>query len=114
MRTFDLSTRRDKLDRSASGSAEPGLHLGRLPAPVHESSLKSLYSNLRDFLTERPAKVRPGTPTAFDMPKFGTGISGNLREFLRAAPRGKVNSALLVNWKEEPTLGKTCVIGSPR
>ena len=65
---------------------------------------ESLYSNLRDFLTERPAKVRPGTPTAFDMPKFGTGISANLREFFRAAPRGRVNSALLVNWKEEPTL----------
>ena len=104
MRTFDLSTGRDKADRPTSGSTEHGLQLGRLAAPVNESSLKSLYSNLRDFLTERPAKVRPGTPTAFDMPRFGTGISANLREFLRAAPRGKVNSALLVNWKEEPTL----------
>jgi protein TonB len=104
MRTLNLNTRLDKADRPASGSTEPGLHLGRLPAPVHESSLRSLYSNLRDFLTERPAKVRPGTPTAFDMPKFGTGMSANLREFFRAAPRGRVNSALLVNWKEEPSL----------
>ncbi len=104
MRTFDLSTRLDKADRPTSGSTEPGLQLGRLAAPVHESSLKSLFSNLRDFLTERPAKVRPGTPTAFDTPRFGTGLRANLQEFFRAAPRGSVKSALLVNWKEEPTL----------
>jgi periplasmic protein TonB len=76
-----------------------------MAAPVaHGSSLKSLFSNLKDFLTERPAKVRPGTPTSFDMPGFGTGFGDNIKEFFRSGPRGRVKSDLLVNWEEEPSL----------
>ena len=98
----DFSARLDDAGRSTS---EPTLRLGRLAAPVvHDSTLGSLFSNLKDFLTERPPKVRGGTPTAFDMPKFGTGLGGNLREFFHAGPRGRLNSALLVNWNEEPSL----------
>jgi periplasmic protein TonB len=76
-----------------------------MAAPVaHGSSLKSLLSNLKDFLTERPAKVRPGTPTSFDMPEFGAGFGDNIKEFFRSGPRGRVKSDLLVNWEEEPSL----------
>jgi periplasmic protein TonB len=85
-------------------ASEPQLRVGHYGLVSTESSIKSLISNLRDFLAERPAKIRAGTPTAFDMPRFGSGFGANFKEFLRAAPRGKVNSALLVNWREEPGL----------
>jgi TonB family protein len=85
----------DKLDRSTS---TPMMWLGRLPAPVHGSPLKDLFSNLRDFLVERPAKLRPGQQTAFRMPGFGAGMGENLKELFHSAPRGDVRSDLLVNW----------------
>jgi periplasmic protein TonB len=94
-----------RLDEAGRSTSEPTLRLGQAAAPVaHGSSLKSLLSNLKDFLTERPAKVRPGVQTSFDMPKFGSGFGGNVREFFRSGPRGRVKSDLLVNWKEEPGL----------
>ncbi|MGA3295381.1 MAG: energy transducer TonB [Candidatus Acidiferrales bacterium] len=97
----DFSARLDEAGRSGS---EPTLRLGRLASPVHESHLKSLFSNLRDFLAERPVKVRPGTSTAFAMPKFGAGLADNVREFFHSGPRGRVSSGLLVNWQDEPSL----------
>jgi len=97
----DLSAR---INNSGRSSGDPALRLGRLPSPSNEGSLRSLFSNLKDFLTERPVKIRTGTPTAFNMPKFGDGLGGNLKEFFHSAPRGKVNSAFLVDWHEEPSL----------
>jgi periplasmic protein TonB len=91
-----------KLDEQA-GSDEPRLRIGRYGLVSNESSIKSLFSNLKDFLTERPAKIRAGTPTAFDMPRFGASLKGNIKELFRASPRN-VSSALLVNWREEPGL----------
>jgi periplasmic protein TonB len=85
-------------------ASEPRLRIGRYGLVSSESSIESLVSNLRDFLAERPAKIRAGIPTAFDMPRFGSGLAANFREFLRAAPRGRVNSALLVNWRNAPSL----------
>src|SRR5271170_4246765 len=84
--------------------SDPSLRLGRLPSPSRQSNLSSLFSNLRDFLVERPVKVRAGTPTAFDIPRFGSGMSANLKEFFHSGPRGNVRSALLVDWHEEPSL----------
>jgi TonB family protein len=68
-----------------------------LCSPAHESGLKSFISNLRDFLTERPAKIRGGTPTAFAKPSFGAGLGENLKELFRPAPHGAVKSRLLVS-----------------
>src|SRR5271170_7849030 len=93
----DFGSRLDDLGRSTS---EPTLRLGRLHAPSHQSSLASLFSNLRDFLTERPVKVLPGAPDAFGMPGFGDDLGGNLKEFFHVGPRGNVQSALLVDWGE--------------
>jgi len=86
------------LDKIGRSTTEPTLRLGRLPARVHGFPLQNIYSNLRDFLMERPAKFRPGQATAFRMPSFGEGMGGNLKEFFRRAPRGEVKSDLLVNW----------------
>lgn len=82
----------------------PTLQLGRFHSPSRESSLRSLWSNLKDFLTERPVKVRPGTPTSFDMPHFGGGIGENVKEFFHAGPKGNVQSDLLVNWSGQVSL----------
>jgi periplasmic protein TonB len=91
----DGTSELDKIGRSTS---EPTLRLGRLPARVHGFPLQNLLSNLRDFLVERPAKLRPGQTTAFRMPGFGAGMGENLKEFFHSAPRGEVKSDLLVNW----------------
>jgi periplasmic protein TonB len=94
-----------RLDEAGRSTSEPTLRLGQAAKPVaHGSSLKSLFSNLKDFLTERPAKVRPGGPSSFDMPEFGAGFGDNIKEFFRSGPRGRVKSDLLVNWDEEPSL----------
>lgn len=60
------------------------------------------WSNLRDFLLERPVKLGParaGTP--FRPPTFQSGILDNLKEFLqsRPVPAGRTGTSRLeVNW----------------
>jgi periplasmic protein TonB len=93
----DFSARLDDAGRSTS---EPTLRLGRLRSPAHESNLRSLLSNLKDFLTERPVRTRGGRAEAFEMPVFGANLRENLKEFFRPGPRGTVSSALLVDWNE--------------
>ena len=60
----------------------------------------NFWSNLKQFLTERPVKVveRPGAP--FTRNTFGGGVGENLKEFLssRPVPKGPLNSRLAVNW----------------
>src|SRR5579872_1564888 len=79
------------------------LQLGRFKSPTQESNLKSLASNLKDFLTERPVKVRGDRAPVFAMTGFGSSISDNFKEFFQPAPRGAVNSDLLINWNETPS-----------
>ena len=89
------------LDEAETSTTENSLHLGRLPSPARESYFKTVLSNFRDFLSERPVKIRRGAPDSFAMPQFGASLGDNFREFFRPSPRGAVNSALLINWKEE-------------
>lgn len=60
----------------------------------------NFWSNLKQFLTERPVKVvdRPGAP--FVKASFGTGVFDNLKDFFssRPVPKGPVNSRLAVSW----------------
>ena len=82
--------------RDASTEKNP---LGNLRSPVQESRLKVLYSNFRDFLVERPVKVRGGAENdVFSSSGFGTGVKENLREFFKPQPRGPVDSRLITNW----------------
>src|SRR5213592_3554381 len=54
----------------------------------------NFWSNLKQFLTERPVNVRERKDAPFTQTSFGSGIGGNLWEFLRLRPasRGRVNS----------------------
>src|ERR1700690_974607 len=103
MQVTQMSDSSARLNDGGRAVSDPSLRLGRLPSPSRESNLTSLFSNLKDFLTERPAKIRAGTPTAFDIPRFGTGMGDNLKEFFHSGPRGNVRSALLVDWHQEPS-----------
>src|SRR5262249_3736417 len=71
--------------------------LGNLRSPVQESRLKVLYSNLRDFLFERPIKVRGGVD-AFSNTGFGMGVRENLSEFFKPAPKGSASAGLTKDW----------------
>jgi protein TonB len=58
------------------------------------------WSNLKQFLTERPIKVRERADAPFTRTSFGAGFFGNLAESLRSNPAAKrpVNSRLTVAW----------------
>ena len=60
----------------------------------------NFWSNLRQFLVERPIKVRERKDAPFTQTTFGSGVMGNLAEFLRPRPasRRQVNSRLTVAW----------------
>jgi protein TonB len=81
-----------------SAAGRPTVRLGALRSPTHESRLKILSSNLRDFLFERPIKIRGGRGSFFCDSAFGAGLGENLSEFFKPAPRGGGRSRLLVNW----------------
>ena len=72
--------------------------LGNLRSPVQESRLNVLYSNLRDFLFERPIKVRGGKGDVFSNAGFGTGVRENLSEFFKPAPKGSASAGLTKDW----------------
>jgi periplasmic protein TonB len=77
----------------------PANAVPRFGAPAHLVS-DDFWSNLKQFLTERPVKVveRPDAP--FTRNAFGGGVGDNLKEFLssRPVPKGPINSRLAVNW----------------
>jgi len=58
------------------------------------------WSNLVQFLTERPVKVRERKDAPFTRTSFGDGIFSNLSDFFSSGPvqKGPVNSKLAVAW----------------
>lgn len=88
----DLNSKKGNAPESPAESSVP---IGRLPSPTKESRLKGFSSNLRDFLSERTPR---GKKTVLTSAQFGSGIAENLKEFFKPAPRGRVNSDLLVDW----------------
>src|SRR5437016_14149191 len=60
----------------------------------------NFWSNLRQFLTERPVRVRERKDAPFTQTSFGTGVGDNLKDFFSSGPvpKGPVNSRLAVAW----------------
>jgi protein TonB len=60
----------------------------------------NFWSNLKQFLIERPIKVRERADAPFTKTSFGTGMGDNLKDFFSSspAPKGPVNSRLAVAW----------------
>ena len=90
---------------------KPGVSASQPAVPVAASAVPkfgapkillndNFWSNLKQFLTERPVKVanRPGAP--FVRATFGAGLLDNLRDYFssRPVPKGPVNSRLAVSW----------------
>ncbi len=60
----------------------------------------NFWSNFKQFLTERPVKVRERADAPFTKTSFGTGVMDNFKDFFRSGPvpKGPVNSRLAVSW----------------
>jgi protein TonB len=60
----------------------------------------NFWSNLKQFLTERPINVRERADAPFTKTSFGAGMGDNLKDFLssKPVPKGPVNSKLAVAW----------------
>lgn len=60
----------------------------------------NFWSNLKQFLTERPVKVRERRDAPFTQTSFGAGLGSNLSDFFSSGPvpKGPVNSRLAVSW----------------
>jgi periplasmic protein TonB len=58
------------------------------------------WSNLKQFLTEKPVKVSGNTQSPLMPTTYGGGFGDNLKDFFssRAVPKGPLNSRLAVNW----------------
>ncbi len=91
--------------QTSSRALDPGSH--RVPSftvNTHQIS-GGFWSNLRDFLTERPVKVPPAKlGAAFTPAEFGSGFLDNLKEWFRPAPRIRMApgvSPLDEKWKPE-------------
>jgi periplasmic protein TonB len=91
----DFSTRSNGPERT---TAQPIIPIGRFRPPAEKSVWKDFFSNLKYFLTARHIKLNGGPPAVFVPKGFGDTAGSNLKELFRAAPRGAVNSDLLVNW----------------
>jgi len=49
----------------------------------------NFWSNLKQFLTERPIKVRERKDAPFTQTSFGTGVGDNLKDFFSSGPAPK-------------------------
>ncbi|MGB6485170.1 MAG: energy transducer TonB [Candidatus Acidiferrales bacterium] len=101
---MDAKQNDPQLNAQSNAAPVPGLDLKYTrQAAAPQSWFKTFSSNLKDFLTERPGRMREGSePSAFASVQFGSSLSENFKEFLKPIPRsarGKGNSELLVAQK---------------
>jgi TonB family protein len=94
-------TTRPKVSASGSQTAVP-VPYSAVPKFARPEILipDNFWSNLKQFLTERPVKVRERRDAPFTQTSFGAGLAGNLSEFFSSSPAAKrpVNSRLAVSW----------------
>jgi TonB family protein len=86
-----------------AGAQRPNI-APRLPRFLHlqEPLSQGFWSNLRDFLLERPIKLKENGRDAFAPGGYGSSFTENLKEFFRPLPpqyRHAVNSRMEVPWK---------------
>ncbi|GAC1670269.1 MAG: hypothetical protein PVS2B2_00650 [Candidatus Acidiferrum sp.] len=79
--------------------AVPASGVPRFGAPAHLIS-DNFWSNLKQFLTERPVRVMERKGSPFTQTTFGAGVGDNFKEFLSSGPvtKSQGNSRLEVNW----------------
>jgi len=83
----------------AASAASP--RLPRFLDPQQPLS-QGFFSNLKDFLVERPVKVRDLAPGSFAVTGYGSSFTENLKEFFRPLPpqyQRASNSRMEVQWK---------------
>jgi hypothetical protein len=71
----DLTT---PISDAGGTKGEPTLRIGRYKSPVADSELRNFFSNVRDFLFERPVNLKGAKATVFNTPGFGESMRDNL------------------------------------
>jgi protein TonB len=92
------------MKRPASGQADGGVPVPakavpRFTRPAHLMP-NSFWSNLKQFLFERPVKIHGEYKSPLMPTHFGDGVASNLKEYFssRPMPRGAVSSRFAVAW----------------
>ena len=95
-----------------SGGSQPAIPVPSSAVPKFDKPdlliPDNFWSNLRQFLIERPIKVRERADAPFTKTSFGGGMGDNFKEFFSStpAPKGPVNSRLAVlssiHWPRYP------------
>jgi len=101
---INLLTPETTKGKVSSGGPQPAVSVpySAVPKFVKPDILipDNFWSNLRQFLVERPIKVRERADAPFTKTSFGMGIGSNLKDFFSSSPaaRRPVNSKLAVAW----------------
>lgn len=77
--------------------ADSGLRLSRV-ALDRDSKLSVFISNLKEFLTEKPLKIRGGATPYFSSTSFGAGVRENLSSFFQPTPRMAAGAPGWICW----------------
>ena len=95
----------DELDLTGPNSPAANLppgentpHFGAADRALSDGFL----SNVKEFLSERPVKVRGNGPSAFTQDEFGDSFVDNFKEFFSSGPkipRGAPKSRMAVDWQ---------------
>jgi protein TonB len=94
----------NKPGASASGAQQPNVPVPASAVPGFTTPERvvtdGFWSNLKQFLTEKPIKVSGKTRSPLMPTTYGGGFRENLKDFLssRPVPKGPMNSRLAVNW----------------
>src|SRR5580692_12628783 len=77
----------------------PASAVPKFSTPQHVVT-DGFWSNLKQFLTEKPIKANPNVHSTLMPEEYGGGFSENLKDFFKSkpVPKGPLNSRLAVNW----------------